>query len=123
MSLADLQTTLRGSFLVAGVTGEIDLSNAEMLGSEIIAGTPESARGVVLDLSGVRFLDSVGIYVIYGVREQLQARNQSLALAIPPGSPVRATLEVAGLWGHLQPAENVDEALGGLQREEEESGS
>jgi anti-anti-sigma factor len=118
MSLADLQTTLRGSFLVASVAGEIDLSNAEQVGSEIIDGTPESARGVVLDLSGVEFLDSVGIYVIYGVRESLQARNQSLTLAIPPASPVRATLEVVGLWGHLQPAETVDEALAALERGE-----
>ena len=117
MSLADLQTTLRGSFLVAGVTGEIDLSNAEMLGSEIIAGTPESARGVVLDLSGVRFLDSVGIYVIYGVRERLQARNQSLALVIPASSPVSTTLHVVGLWAHLQPVETVDKAMATLQAE------
>jgi anti-sigma B factor antagonist len=117
MSLADLQTTLRESFVVAAISGEVDMSNAETLGSEVISAIPESARGVVLDLSGVTFLDSVGIYVIYGVRERLQARNQSLALVIPASSPVSTTLHVVGLWAHLQPVETVDKAMATLQAE------
>src|SRR3982074_3225744 len=101
MSLADLQTTLRESFVVAAISGEVDMSNAETLGSEVISAIPESARGVVLDLSGLTFLDSVGIYVIYGVRERLQARNQRPDMIIAASSPVSSTLHVVGLWAHL----------------------
>jgi anti-sigma B factor antagonist len=118
MSLAELQTTIRDSVAVVSISGEIDLSNAESVGSAVIGDTPADVRGVVLDLSRVRFLDSVGIFVIYGIRESLLAREQGLALVIPKASPITATLQVVGLWEHLLPAETVEDALSSLDRDQ-----
>jgi anti-anti-sigma factor len=118
VSLADLETTIRDDVVVARITGEVDLSNAEGVGSAIIADTPAEVRGVVLDLSPVTFLDSVGILVIYGIRESLLARGQRLALVIPAVSAVSAPLKIAGVWEHMQPAETVEAALLALDRDE-----
>ena len=52
-------------------------------GPTVIGATPNEAQGVVLDLSGVDYLDSAGIYVIFGMRASLQARGQTLILVIP----------------------------------------
>ena len=84
MSLADVQITLAASALIAHVTGEVDMSNAEEVGATVIGATPNEAQGVILDLSGVDYLDSAGIYVIYGMRASLQARGQAMILVIPP---------------------------------------
>ena len=111
MSLADVQITLVPNAVIARVTGEVDMSNAEDLGATVIKATPTEAQGVVLDLSGVEYLDSAGIYVIYGMRSSLQARGQTLILVIPPASPVQDSLRLAGAERPGEVAEAVDEAV------------
>jgi anti-anti-sigma factor len=111
MSLADVQITLAPSALIAHVTGEVDMSNAEEVGATVVGATPNEAQGVILDLSGVDYLDSAGIYVIYGMRASLQARGQVLILVIPPTSPVHDSLRLSGAERPGEVAEAVDEAL------------
>jgi len=111
MSLADVQITLAPSALIANVTGEVDMSNAEEVGATVVGATPNEAQGVILDLSGVDYLDSAGIYVIYGMRASLQARGQVLILVIPPTSPVHDSLRLSGAERPGEVAEAVDEAL------------
>lgn len=117
MSLVGLKTTTRERVAVAEITGELDMANAENVGSAIIAGIPADARGLVLDLSPVTFLDSVGIAVIVGIRQTLLAREQRLALVIPAASRVSATLRVAGVWEHMQAVETVEVAFSAFDRD------
>ncbi|MBV9605865.1 MAG: STAS domain-containing protein [Solirubrobacterales bacterium] len=111
MSLGDVEITLASHALIARLTGEIDMSNAEEIGATVIGATPNEASGVVLDLSGVDYLDSAGIYVVYGIRASLQARGQNLILVIPPESPVHDTLRLSGTGRPGETTETVDEAL------------
>lgn len=111
MNLADVQITLTPNAVVAHVSGEIDMSNADEMGASVIAATPNDAYGVVLDLSRVDYLDSAGIYVVFGMRSSLQARGQALMLVIPPGSPVHDALRLAGAQHPGEVTEDVGEAL------------
>jgi anti-anti-sigma factor len=111
VSLGDVQIRLAPSALIAHVTGEIDMSNAEDVGATVIGATPNEADGVILDLSGVEYLDSAGIYVIYGMRTSLQARGQVLILVIPPTSPVHDSLRLAGAQRPGEVADAVEDAL------------
>ncbi|MGZ4230345.1 MAG: STAS domain-containing protein [Solirubrobacteraceae bacterium] len=105
---------LRDQLVASTVTGEVDLSNATQICDAIGEATPNTALGVVLDLSHVDYLDSAGIYLIYRLRENLRARGQKLMLAIPADSPVQDSLRLAGITQHLPIAPSVDEALVGL---------
>lgn len=116
MSLADVQITLARSALIARLSGEIDMSNAEEMGATVIGATPNEASGVVLDLSAVEYLDSAGIYVIYGMRASLQARGQSLVLVMPADSPVHDALRLSGAERPGEIADTVDEALRTIER-------
>jgi anti-anti-sigma factor len=87
------------------------MSNAEDMGATVIGATPNEAQGVVLDLSGVDYLDSAGIYVLYDMRASLQARGQSLVLVIPPESPVYDALRLSGAERLGETVETVEEAL------------
>jgi anti-anti-sigma factor len=111
MRLADVQIRLVPGALIVHVTGEVDMSNAEEVGATVIRATPNEAQGVVLDLSGVEYLDSAGIYVIYRMRASLQARGQSLILVIPPTSPVHDSLRLAGAERPGEVADAVEDAL------------
>jgi anti-anti-sigma factor len=116
MSLGDVQITLAQHALVARLTGEIDMSNAEEMGATVIGATPNEAQGVVLDLSAVDYLDSAGIYVIYGIRASLQARGQSMILVMPAQSPVYDALRLSGAERPGEVAETVEDALRAIQR-------
>jgi anti-sigma B factor antagonist len=109
--LADVQFDSRDQVVEATVTGEVDLSNATQMCDAIGEATPNTALGVVLDLSHVDYLDSAGIHLIYRLRENLRARVQKLMLAIPAESPVQDSLRLAGVTQHLPIASSVDEAL------------
>ncbi|HET6865702.1 MAG TPA: STAS domain-containing protein [Solirubrobacteraceae bacterium] len=116
MSLADVQITLARHALIARLSGEIDMSTAEEMGATVIGATPNEASGVVLDLAAVEYLDSAGIYVIYGMRASLQARGQSLILVIPPESPVHDALRLSGAERPGEVADTVDAALRTIER-------
>lgn len=115
MSLADVRITHAPGALVARLTGEVDMSNAEELGATVMAATPGDARGVVLDLSEVDYLDSAGIYVIHGMRASLQARGQSLVLVIPADSPIHDALRLSGAERPGELVEELDAALRALE--------
>jgi anti-anti-sigma factor len=114
MSLADVQITLAPSALVAAISGEIDMSNAEDMGATVIGATPNEAQGVVLDLSNLDYLDSAGIYVIHGMRASLQARGQKLILVIPARSPVHDALRLSGADRPGKIFEALEDALHAL---------
>ncbi len=82
----------RGGFTVASVEGEIDISNSIELETELSHAVPNDARGLVLDLSGVTFIDSSGIRTLFDLAARLAGHQQLLHLVLPDESPVRRTL-------------------------------
>jgi anti-anti-sigma factor len=113
--LAELTVDVRGRLIHATVRGDIDLSNAAELRSELTTMIPNDALGLVLDLAQVQYLDSAGLHLIHYLREDLRGRGQSLALVIPPESPIHDTLRLAGLEWDADIAGTVEDARRRLQ--------
>jgi anti-anti-sigma factor len=97
--------------LVARVTGDLDLSNLHAVHTALVDATPNDALGVVVDLSGVLFLDSSGVETLFRLRRALAIRQQRLAVAIPPDAPIRRALELSGAAGEIALCPTVDDAL------------
>lgn len=70
----------RGDDAVIAVTGEIDLQTAPALRDRVDSVLAEGARSIVLELSGVSFLDSSGLGALLGIRREVTAVNGTLAL-------------------------------------------
>jgi anti-anti-sigma factor len=111
MKLGDVQFTESGSMLIAAVSGEIDMSNAERIRDTIVQTTSNQALGLILDLSSLRYLDSAGIHLVFRLRERLRARGQTLALVIPARSASTDAIRLAGAMPHIDTFESLDEAL------------
>jgi anti-anti-sigma factor len=97
MTLAQLKLEQQGPLVYASLRGDIDMSNADELRSELTATTPNSALSLILDLTDVHYLDSAGIHLIHRLREDLRSSGQRLQLVIPQSSMINATLRLAGL--------------------------
>ncbi|MEA2828973.1 MAG: hypothetical protein QOG43_3412 [Actinomycetota bacterium] len=83
--------------VVASVTGDIDFGTADDLGREVARALPDSAAGLVLDLTDVRYVDSSGVRVIFELAAQLGISGRKLALAVPETSPIRRLIKITRL--------------------------
>lgn len=74
--------------------GEIDIVNASQVGTQLFEAAPNDAAGMVVDLSGVTYLDSRGLHLLFELSERLRVRDQRLHLVIPPNALIRRVLTV-----------------------------
>jgi anti-anti-sigma factor len=94
--LAELAVREDGEVLLARLSGEIDLSNSRDLERMIEDAVPNTALGLVLDLSDLTYVDSAGIRLLLTLASRLQWRGQRLALVAPDDSRIRRVLSLAG---------------------------
>ena len=111
MKLADIQFTDRERVVIARLSGEIDLSNADSIEGAIAEATPNHALALILDIGALDYLDSAGIHLIYKLRAKLRARGQRLRLVIPADSPATDALRLAGVSRNVDTAESIDAAM------------
>ncbi len=118
MRISDAQFSVRGTAMIARLTGEIDLSNAEAIGDAIVLEVPNRAAALVLDLSDVDYIDSAGIRLVFQLRTKLRARGQDLLLVVAPSSAAGDALRLAGVAASIDTVESVDQALDRLPEPE-----
>ena len=92
------------------VAGEVDLSNAENLRAAL-DDCPPNGSGVVIDMSGVSFMDSSGLAVILEAARDREAR---LIVVAAPGSAVERLLEMTEAAGWVRLMGSEDQALEAL---------
>jgi anti-anti-sigma factor len=97
--------------VVARLSGEIDLSNAAEVGDELSSSVPNTALGLVLDLTATTYLDSSGVHLIFDLAERLRTRQQQLRIVVPSGAPVRRVLRIVELDDSVPVLATVDEAV------------
>jgi anti-anti-sigma factor len=75
--------------------GELDVHSADVVLAELRS-VPEGLRRLVLDLTGVTFLDSSGIAFLVRARRLHQAEGRDLTVTGAQGQPAKV-LELTGL--------------------------
>lgn len=114
--LAQLVVGSEGDVLAVTLSGEIDMSNVADLEAAIERAMPNTAYGMVLDLSELTYLDSAGIRMLIGVANRLRWRRQQLCVAVPDGSRVRRVLNLAGAADAFTIDPTVDAARSRMDR-------
>jgi len=83
--------------VVYAVSGEMDLATASELDNQLDLDGAESV--VVLDLTGVTFIDSTGLRAVVGAHDDAADRNKELRVI--PGTRVMRLLEITGVHERL----------------------
>jgi len=92
--LVGLEIEQRDAVVIARLTGELDISVAESTGRKIAEAVPSSARGVVVDMAGLEFMDSSGVSMLFSLARQVGSHRQQLRVVAPPGRPVSRVLQI-----------------------------
>ena len=100
---------------VAWLSGEVDASNASDLGTQLVHTVPNTAMGLVLDLSETDYLDSSGIQLLFELADRLRRRQQQLRLVVPPESFVGDILAAVNFGGVATVDATVSQALEALK--------
>jgi anti-sigma B factor antagonist len=95
--------------VVVSLAGELDLYNAHEVREALLECCAESPDRLVVDLSGVKFIDSTALGVLIEARTKLPNRRGFLLAA--PGLETRRALEISGLDRHFAVHDSLDEAL------------
>jgi anti-anti-sigma factor len=113
--LAQIEFGNRDDVVVARLSGEVDLSNANEIGDELTGGVPNSALGLVVDLTATEYLDSSGVHLVFELAERLRRRQQQLRVVVPSGAPIRRILRIVELDDSVPVVPSVDEAVADIR--------
>ena len=123
MSLAHLETRIEDRVVVGVLGGEIDMSNAAGLGAAISDQISNESLGLVLDLTGVQYLDSAALQMLFELRRHLVTRGQAMRLVVPAGATIAHALEIVNVPQTIGIEETPEAALESLLEAVPEAGS
>jgi anti-sigma B factor antagonist len=98
-----------GDSTVVSLAGELDLYNAHEVREALLECCAERPNRLVVDLSGVKFIDSTALGVLIEARTRLENRRGFLLAA--PGFETKRALEISGLDRHFAVHDSLDDAL------------
>ena len=84
------------------ITGRLDIPGTDSVAAKLEALTAEPKKAVVVDLSSLRFLASIGIRSLIVCAKAVQQRGGRMALVVGDNSSVRMSIEATGV-GELIP--------------------
>lgn len=106
----EIQEQLQGAVRVLRPRGALLGSDAEQFKLRVEEGVEQTLGRVVIDASGVPYLDSRGLEVLAELSEALNARGQALRLCAC-NETVREVLDVTDLASHFEHYEDVPSAV------------
>ena len=80
-----------------GISGDVDLSNAANVETQLTTAIPNWASAVELDLGEVTYLDSAGLQVVFALTVKLRRLQIDLRILAPEGTPARHAIDMAGM--------------------------
>ena len=92
----DVQLDPEGERVVVRAWGELDLSSASAFEAELRRAIRASDFGVVLDLSGVTFIDSPGLHALIAASTMCLTSRRELIM-LRASAQVKQVIETSGL--------------------------
>jgi len=117
-----ISTRVVGSVTIMEVSGEIELSNAAQLREALMRACHDEQPGLVVDMSGVAFIDSTGIGVLVGALKRARECNGAFVLACSQRRVWRV-FEITGLLSVFAMSATVEDALRQASADDAASGS
>lgn len=99
-NLLSITTSHRPQTIVMLLAGELDIATEDHLRAHMRAALTDHPRTLVLELSGLEFIDCTGLSIMIWARNALSNDNATLHIRNPRPA-VRRVLAIGGLTRHL----------------------
>lgn len=105
-----LDVSQRDGWQVVEVTGELELATAPRLRQQVVSLVGGDCIRLVLDLTGVDFIDSIGLGVVVAALKRTRARGGDLRV-VAPHDRVRSLFTLTRLDEIIVVADRIDDAI------------
>jgi anti-anti-sigma factor len=92
------------------ISGRLDIPGTDSVASQLVELTAAPKKGVVVDLSAVKVLASIGIRALITSAKAVQQRGGKMVLVIDDGSTVGMSLEATGVDELVPVFKNLSDA-------------
>ena len=110
-NVGKFETSLVGEIPVIEVSGDIDVSNVDVLETNLVDATQRDAGVVVVSLRRASYFDSRTIHVLYRFADRLETNRQRMVLVAPEDESAKRILQITGLSSAVEQFGSLDEAL------------
>jgi anti-anti-sigma factor len=92
------------------ISGRLDMPGTDSVAAKLTELAAAPKRAVVVDLSSLKFLASIGISALIACAKEVQRRGGKMALVVNSGSTVMMSLEATGVDELIPVFEDASEA-------------
>jgi anti-anti-sigma factor len=103
-----------GAVSVVTMAGEVDVVQAQGLRERLLGAVRNEDLGLVVDLSGATYVDSVGVSLLFELAERLADRQLRMAVVLPEDGLVTRVLTIVNIDSVAEVHPAVDDALASL---------
>jgi anti-anti-sigma factor len=79
------------------ITGRLDVDGTNSVATQLVELSQAPKKGVVVDLSTLKFLASIGIRALVTCAKDVKARGAKMVLVVDPGSTVMMSIKATGI--------------------------
>ena len=112
---AKVELDHRDSIGIARLSGDVDIVHASVLRRQLLDAVRNEDLGLVIDLSDARYIDSVGVSLLFELAERLSDRQLRFAVVVPGGGLVERVLTIVHLDSVAEVHSGLDDALAALR--------
>jgi anti-anti-sigma factor len=87
----------RDSVGVARLSGDVDIVQASTLRKQLLGAVQNEDLALVVDLTDARYIDSVGVSLLFELAERLAGRQLRFAVVMPSGGLIERVLKIVNL--------------------------
>jgi anti-sigma B factor antagonist len=102
--------------LVAGLSGELDLGNRNFVEEALREAFPGDASAIVIDLTGVSFLDSSAVEMLFALHLDISTSRRRMGLVVARDALIRRSIQIYDSSRVLDLYQSRQEALSALTR-------
>ena len=107
----ELEVAEQAGWQVLTIRGEVDVTTTPRVRARLVAMLSDGTPQVIVDLEGVRFLDSSGLGALVAALKLARSQGGELRLVCEHQRSVKKVLSVTGLDRVLDRFESIDAAV------------
>ncbi len=92
------------------ITGRLDVEGTNSVASQLVELTQAPKKGVVVDLSSLKFLASIGIRALITAAKAVKERGGKMVLVVDDGSTVMMSIKATGIDKLVPVFDDTDDA-------------
>ena len=112
---ASVELERRDSVGIARLSGDVDITQAASLRQQLLNAVRNDDLGLVVDLTHTRYLDSVGVSLLFELAERLAGRQLRFGVVVPEEGLIQRVLAIVNLDSVAEVHRGVDDALAALR--------